>query len=57
MPNAEGEVAVSDHDAVLTFNFVSWPERPMCRWNATEAYRKDAGQWRLIHQHWPLTKP
>ena len=43
--------------AILTFNFVSWPERPMCRWNATEAYRREGDRWRLIHQHWSLTKP
>jgi len=42
--------------ALLTFNFLSWPEGPTSAWNATEAYRKDQGGWRLVHQHWSLSK-
>lgn len=48
-------VHAADGFALLTFNFVSWPEGPMCRWNATEAYRKEGAAWRLVHQHWSLT--
>jgi ketosteroid isomerase-like protein len=48
-------VHASREFGLLTFNYISWPEAAMCRWNATEAYRKDGNAWRLIQQHWSLT--
>jgi len=42
--------------AVLSFNFVSWDGERSSRWNATEVYRLDEGEWRLIQQHWSMTK-
>jgi ketosteroid isomerase-like protein len=42
--------------ALLTFNFVSWPEGPASRWNASEAYRRDPAGWRLVHQHWSINQ-
>ncbi|HSK10909.1 MAG TPA: nuclear transport factor 2 family protein [Vicinamibacterales bacterium] len=42
--------------ALLTFNFLSQPDGPMSRWNASEAYRRDVQGWRLVHQHWSLTR-
>ena len=32
--------------------------RPLIRrWNATSVYQRMAGRWRIVHQHWSLTKP
>ena len=50
-------VKASGDLAMLTFNFVSWPERPTSRWNATDVYRRDVQGWRLVQQHWSLTQP
>jgi ketosteroid isomerase-like protein len=50
-------VHACDGMAMLTFNFVSWTGPEESRWNATEIYRKGAGGWRLVHQHWSLTRP
>ena len=49
--------------ALLTFQLISYakpaggPEAVMARWNSTEVYRRIAGQWRIIHNHWSFTKP
>lgn len=42
--------------ALLTFNYCSWPDRPGSRWNASEVYRRDRADWRLIQQHWSVTE-
>jgi ketosteroid isomerase-like protein len=49
-------VQASGDLALLTFNFVSWPEGPTSRWNTTEVYRRDVQGWRLVQQHWSLTE-
>lgn len=43
--------------AVLTFRFVSsdGSEGREMRWNCTEVYRKDAGNWRIVQTHWSFT--
>lgn len=41
--------------ALLTFNFMSRPEGPTSRWNASEGYRQGPQGWRLVHQHWSST--
>lgn len=42
--------------AVLTFNYVSrQADGSTQRWNCTEIYRRDSGQFRLIHSHWSFT--
>jgi ketosteroid isomerase-like protein len=44
--------------AVLTFNYVSYGgNQNEFRWNCTEVYRKDAGNWRIIQTHWSFTNP
>lgn len=42
--------------AVLSFNFTSRAESELFRWNATEVYRLDDGEWRLIQQHWSMPR-
>lgn len=43
--------------AILTFRFNSsaTPDGPQMRWNCTEVYRKEPGQWRIIQTHWSFT--
>lgn len=41
--------------AVLTFNYVSYTGEQVSRWNCTEVYRCDAGNWRIIQTHWSFT--
>ena len=43
--------------AVLSFHFTSWAGGKEMRWSCTEAYRRDAGAWRLAHSHWSLRGP
>ena len=49
--------------ALLTFNLVNYgklaggPERVLARWNATEAYRRIGGTWKIIHTHWSFVQP
>jgi uncharacterized protein (TIGR02246 family) len=49
--------------AVLTYNLVSYLKQPdgsekvAARWNCTEVYRQTDGKWKIIHNHWSLTKP
>jgi ketosteroid isomerase-like protein len=37
--------------AVLTFQLMSWGGQTL-RWNCTEVYRRDGGEWRIIQTHW-----
>ena len=48
-------VQASGDFALLTFNFRSWPDGQGSRWNASEAYRRNPGGWRLVQQHWSMT--
>jgi hypothetical protein len=50
-------VQVGGNMAVLTFNFVSQAGDKAHRWNCTEVYRCDDGQWRIIKTHWSPTQP
>lgn len=44
--------------AVLTFNLISYYNGSDSRWNCTEVYkRNDSDQWKIVHNHWSLTKP
>ena len=48
--------------AVLSFNLTSHTRNPdgssrLVRWNSTEVYRRTAGKWRIIHNHWSFTRP
>jgi len=43
--------------AVLTYNFVGYPEGNAHRWNCTEVYRRIPDGWRIIHSHWSFTCP
>lgn len=40
--------------AVLTFNLISHVGQAKRKWNSTEVYRKEIGEWKLIHSHWSL---
>jgi hypothetical protein len=44
-------VQLAGEAAVLTFQFVSWGGQTV-RWNCTEVYRRDGGEWRIIQTHW-----
>jgi ketosteroid isomerase-like protein len=50
-------VQVNGDMAVLTFNFTSQTGDKTSRWNCTEVFRRDKGQWRIIQTHWSFTKP
>jgi ketosteroid isomerase-like protein len=48
--------------AVLSFNLTSHVRNPdgsprTVRWNSTEVYRRIAGKWKIVHNHWSFTKP
>lgn len=43
--------------AVLTFNLLSYSKDKVHKWNCTEVYKLDShGNWKIIHNHWSLTK-
>jgi quercetin dioxygenase-like cupin family protein len=57
-------VQVDGNLAVLSFNLVDYgkptgstQEIAVARWNATEVYRRDAGEWRIMHTHWSFMQP
>lgn len=43
--------------AVLTFNYVSYEGEKINRWNCTDVYHRENGQWRIIQTHWSVTQP
>ena len=44
--------------AVLTFNYVAEGTNEVTsRWNCTEVFRREAGDWRIIQTHWSFTRP
>jgi hypothetical protein len=43
--------------AVLTFNYVSFSEDEVSRWNCTEVYRFGEHGWQIIQTHWSFTHP
>ena len=48
--------------AVLSFNLTSHTRNPdgtprTVRWNSTEVYRRIAGKWKIVHNHWSFTRP
>lgn len=56
------QVQRSGDVAVLSFNLLSHTHNPdgsprAVRWNSTEVYRRTAGEWRIIHNHWSFTRP
>ncbi len=48
------KVQICGDVAVLTFNYVSSGGGGRTRWNCTEVYRRDAGDWRIIQTHWSI---
>ena len=50
------KVQVCGDMAVLTFNYVSFSGIIQMRWNCTEVYRHQNGQWRIIQSHWSITQ-
>ena len=51
------KVQVVGDAAVLTFNFVAYGPDKNNRWNCTEVYRCQSGQWRIIQTYWSVTQP
>ena len=53
------KVQLTGDAAVLTFNYKSTGRRTgrVQLWNCTEAYRRTAGDWRIIQTHWSWTRP
>lgn len=44
--------------AVLTFNYISYTDSSIEKWNSTEVYRLEKdGTWKIIQSHWSFTKP
>ena len=49
--------------AVLTFNLidhgvhVAGVDQGTPHWNSTEVFRRENGQWKIIHSHWSYVKP
>ena len=48
--------------AVLSYNLVSHAIAPSgdsvaVRWNSSTVYRRDGGEWKMIHSHWSFTTP
>lgn len=51
-------VQVGTDMAVLTFNYVAeGSNEATSRWNCTEVYRRQGGEWRIIQTHWSFTRP
>jgi ketosteroid isomerase-like protein len=50
------KVQVFGEVAVLTFNYVSHTGETPMRWNCTEVYQRQSGQWRIIQTHWSITQ-
>ena len=44
---------------IVTYNLVEYDEKDgvTSRWNSTETYRREQGEWRLFHSHWSYTQP
>jgi ketosteroid isomerase-like protein len=53
------KVQLSGDIGILSFNLLNYNENDSVtnRWNSTEVYRKEDGEWMLLHSHWSLTKP
>lgn len=49
-------VQVIGDAAILTYRFDSHGSEGVMHWNATEVYRRSAGQWQIVHSHWSLPK-
>jgi len=49
-------VQTSKGFAVLTFNYISYTDKLVERWNCSEVYQREpSGQWRIIQSHWSYT--
>jgi len=50
-------VHATENMAALTYNLVSFSGENTFRWNCTEVFRLDGGNWKIVQTHWSLTKP
>ena len=54
-------VQLHGNSAVLTFNLIdrssSQGTTEEFRWYCTEVYNRREDGWRIVHTHWPYTKP
>jgi ketosteroid isomerase-like protein len=46
------KVVATNDMAVLTFNLHSYIDENVSKWNCTEVYRLESGQWKIIQTHW-----
>lgn len=53
----EPSVQTDGSTAVLAYNFISCTGKSESRWNCTEVYSRQSGQWQIIHTHWSFTAP
>jgi ketosteroid isomerase-like protein len=44
---------------IVSYNLVDFDKSDSVtvRWNSTEVYRLEEGEWKLFHSHWSFTKP
>jgi ketosteroid isomerase-like protein len=44
---------------IVSYNLVNFDKSDSVtvRWNSTEVYRREQGDWKLFHSHWSFTKP
>jgi len=49
------KVQVCDGAAVLTFNYISYTGSIQTRWNCTEVFQFQDGEWRIVQTHWSIT--
>ncbi|UCE24358.1 MAG: nuclear transport factor 2 family protein [Candidatus Zixiibacteriota bacterium] len=56
MPN--WRVQLYGEVGILTFNLVNYDSNDSVktRWNSTEVYHLENGEWKLVHSHWSLTE-
>lgn len=50
-------VNATDEMAALTFNLISHEGDNVYKWNCTEVYKLNNGQWQIIQTHWSFIKP
>ena len=51
------QVSATGDVAVLTYNLYSWAGDILFPWNCTQIYRRENGQWKIIHNHWSFIRP
>ena len=52
------KVQVYGDIGILTLHYNAFANdgKPLAHWKATSVYRREGGQWRIVHAHWSLVK-